>query len=406
MKVFDARPFGNAGLKHPLARGARLVVLLAIGCSNAPSHDKLPVGTDGPDASLPNDGGNSDAATSTPTAAAFVQKLTERTSAAFVNCGFPPMDAAMVARYGVAVDSGRLTYDASYAQACLAELDGVSCGDLLLSWRQATPSCNKALRGGVVVGGACMEWLDCESQVCVFSNGVCPGVCGDSVDDFAADGEDCSTKSCAIGLACVGGRCAPRSGGSGSSCKSLADCVKGFYCAGPYACGSGGGDTCALSDVNTCKPRKARGEPCGAEKDVSVWSVCVEGLLCAGAVIALGGGGSATANSQGTCQPMSDEGGPCQVPVATGTIVVTGCRAGLVCDGSTCRQPPSVGATCATSDDTRCSGGYCDSATNLCTAFLPPGSPASAGCQQCEYACDFETTGNTPLCALPPLWCD
>jgi hypothetical protein len=393
-------------MKRPLARRAQLVVLLATTCSNAPAHDTRPVGADGSDAFLPNDGANSDAAASTPAAAVFVQEFTERTSAVLVNCGFAPMDAAMVARYGVAVASGRLAYDAAYAQACLAELDGVSCGDFMLSMSQATPSCGKALRGGVVAGGACKEWLDCESQSCIFSQGVCPGVCGDIVDDLAADGEDCSTRYCAIGLACVGGRCAPRSGGSGSSCKTLADCGKGFYCAGTYACGSGGGDVCALSDVNTCKPRKARGEPCGAEKDVSVKLVCGEGLVCAGAVIALGGGGSATAVSQGVCQPVSDEGRPCQVPIATGTIVVTGCRVGLVCDGSTCRQPPPVGAPCASSDGTRCSGGYCDSATNLCTAFLPPGSPASAGCQQCEYACGFEASGDTQLCALPPLWCD
>ena len=156
-----------------------------------------------------------------------------------------------------AIGAAHVTFDASAAAACLADIPGLACWQNL----NASPNCTKVFTGTVAEGGECYPTMPMGAQECA------PGtVCTSS-------GSDCTGT-------CVAHEITPRPAVIGAACTGAGDCV-----------GDQGALTCVgstgpiQSGMGTCEVPAESG-PCNWPYD------CLTGA-CA----------HATAIMPGTCQP-------------------------------------------------------------------------------------------------------
>ncbi|MGA9521981.1 MAG: Dickkopf N-terminal cysteine-rich domain-containing protein [Myxococcaceae bacterium] len=233
------------------------------------------------------------------------------------------------------IASGRLTYDAAEAEACLTALGSATCTDIYARLNPAV--CDKVLAGTVPKGGACYDTADCAGDAfCTADSRTCPGVCKARVP---ADGTCAADDLCVSGHECVSGVCTPVStsnlgavgaacGGGTAGCKpSLACDARTGTCVPVVregqAC-SFGGSTCELftycAEVrNTCTRWGSAGQECGVIMVGTEYEYagCAAGAWC----------DTAAGEQRGKCAVAKDPGRACTSSEE--------CKTGL-CVGGTC----------------------------------------------------------------------
>lgn len=272
-----------------------------------------------------------------------------------------------------AVASGRLAYDGTQVDECLAQMRGASC-EQLSDLEQG--SCEVMLHGTTALGAACMLEDECAGNAYCDLAAACPGVC---TARQPAGGECVSEIECDNGLDCVGGHCVAPVGPGAACGENAPGCTTGYTCAGTgfpitqsgtcrplgelYTLGVGQpcellGDAmcqpslvCAFETFDlqngpvtgTCAQRVSSGAACR----VSFSNQCPVDEYCATAEDAL----------DGTCTPLPGAGSSC-----ADTLVGQLCESGLRCEAGVCSPPAQLGETCITDGvclSRRCGDGVC-----------------------------------------------
>jgi hypothetical protein len=275
-----------------------------------------------------------------------------------------------------AIEAGRVEYDASQMEACLARLDGIGC-ELATVRVLHHETCERALTGSVELGGDCNVDAECVGVAFCRREGACPGTCS----ELLGPGEPCDEDDdCEDGLACPDdvGSCTALVEEAGDACGGgvAGNCRADLVCAG------------ADEDLGTAGECKTRaevfsgelGEPC----DFDAAELCEVGLSCVVQSIAANGTPEVTCaepvgsgdacqfgapspcpvdeycdadialgDINGTCMPLPEAGEPCaEVP---GTPP---CAPGLLCDvDNRCHARNRLGQPCASDDG--CASGNC-----------------------------------------------
>lgn len=212
-----------------------------------------------------------------------------------------------------AVREGIVRYDEDAAQSCVDALASLSCN--VTEQLDALDACDDVYEGTLADGAACGFDLECTSG-------------------------SCATQSCPD--ACCPGRCraARPLPDIDEACSTF--CVDGAYC---------GVDSLCHASL-----------PKGAACDGS--TICAYGLYCAGAST----GGS------GVCEPMPDDGEPCDGPCA---------EHGSRCLDAVCQPAGLAGDACATDED--CSDFYSCNSDQRCGSFPGIGMECLGWCSGDAY---------------------
>lgn len=184
-----------------------------------------------------------------------------------------------------AVSDGRIRYDPTHADACLALLDDMSCDSLGIGLTTADNACARTIEGLVAIEGDCRDDLDCQlGSRCDAHLYRCPGSCvplipvGENCEGMAGvqecvpgasclrgtctvlpgEGEPCHVEDnpCAPGLHCTENGtseiCVRNTAGP---CRYNDDCAPGYQCEGeePWA---------EPPVIGSCAPRKVGGAEC------------------------------------------------------------------------------------------------------------------------------------------------
>jgi hypothetical protein len=275
-----------------------------------------------------------------------------------------------------AIDADRIVYDGTHLEACVNDIRGRSCAELM---NRETPECEAALRGTVALGGECTLNEECVGSAFCKVEAACPGVCS----ELLAAGEDCTeSNQCASGLECADDQTCTAPAGPGDVCKGgEPDCSIGYLCAGADDKANTSGNCCTYDEVFTvatgqpcsffdgelcqtnlvceiqsfdamagivamCAPKKGSGQPCR----LAIPDQCPTDEYCVIVPDTL----------EGTCTPRPGAGAPCG-PSALDENAPIICVAGTACDGGTCRARAHLGQSCTT--DTVCLSEHCNNGT-------------------------------------------
>ena len=127
------------------------------------------------------------------TASAFLESALSQEEGKIIACENQPAWAAPYdapsdpSNIVSAVNSGRIQYDSTQAQACLNALSAASCQQFAdNTWDQST--CNVTLVGKVGSGGSCYSWRECMSgYYCTYRDtNSCPGTCAAQLSNQAS----------------------------------------------------------------------------------------------------------------------------------------------------------------------------------------------------------------------------
>ncbi|HEX2880176.1 MAG TPA: hypothetical protein VHO25_11660 [Polyangiaceae bacterium] len=280
-----------------------------------------------------------------------------------------------------AIDADRIVYDGTHIEACVNDIRGRSCAQLL---ERETPECEAALRGTVALGDDCTLNEECVGSAFCKVEAACPGVC----TALLGAGEDCTeSNQCASGLECGDDQICVEPAGPGDVCQGgEADCAPGYLCAGAnednntsgncrtfdevFTVGSGqpcsffDGELCqtnlvceiqsidAMTGITAiCAAKKGAGQPCR----VAIPDQCPNDQYCAVVPNTL----------EGTCTARPAAGQPC-APSALDDNALTICIQGTQCDDGTCRARARLGQSCtvdAVCLSEHCLNGTCVNAT-------------------------------------------
>jgi hypothetical protein len=254
----------------------------------------------------------------------------------------------------VAIGAAHVTFDASAAAACLADIPALAC------WQTpgASPNCTKVFTGTVAEGGECYGQMGLGAQDCA------PGtVCSMSGNDCTGT---CVAHVITPRLAVIGGTCTS-AGGCGGDDGALT-CVDST---GPIQSGTG---TCQVP---------AESGPCNYYYDCR--STCAH----------------ATGITPGTCQAAKQLGDPC-TPMNGECGVNAYCAAAT----NTCVAYPAIGQPCGGDFNAlnQCRDGICaGSGSGQCVRYGKRGDPCSdIGIDTCgvgNVMCDSTTLRCTPTCS-------
>ena len=300
-------------------------------------------------------GSSSSGGTNTSTPSAYVTAADTIQSTLAQTCfGYPPgffaanFNFPMGQQYQVIIDSGKASFNATAAAACISAQQTAGC------WQAALPgtTCTGVFTGSVTVGGTCMSSAECVSGSYCTQNSA-PGYCvSGTCQPFALPGQACNPGRCAPGLGCSSGVCATvQYVGLGQACDNVATiCKQGYRC-----------------DAGLCVAPLAAGDSCSA-------GVCDYGLGCA---------------PNNTCQSYVGLGGSCDASHPCGDA--------MTCTGGTCALDyAQLGASCAS---LRClPGNVCDPATTTCVPVLGAGAPCTFNTACWSGSC---TAGSctSPICS-------
>jgi hypothetical protein len=340
-------------------------------------------------------GGAPDSGSTTGTANAFYEGRNAAVSARRKRCGYyastlsddPPnaSDLEFYQDIDRAIADGRVVFDATRAQQCLAELEREDCTE------GGNPAvCAQVVTGRVPVGGDCFLAAECAG------GGNCGGnTCPFKCLGLAQEGEVAtSAVPCASGLfrnassICErfieqreGQDCHTLDGGSRRPCESNTYCTGTFdmaTCRKPLragsACSSGG--VCELGTEcvsGFCLRRSGVNEACAPSAQVSMARQCQIGLRC----------DAPTPTGMGTCKLPGTAGVTCLSSLE--------CAAGLLCLGATftpngstfgrCEVPTMSGMACTA--DSECAPGLsCDVLQGSPVAVCQPLRQAGETCGQ------------------------
>jgi hypothetical protein len=269
-----------------------------------------------------------------------------------------------------AVDKGTFQYDGKKMRECL---DALAAGGCTAFAGDAPPAvCDEALQGTVASGGACNVDEECAGDAHCDTRSACPGTCV----DYVAEGGDCSSASCKLGLECLNNTCVAKAK-LGEACRgeSSPGCAAGLTCDGDTATQSG---TCVeeapltrVDEGQSCDPQNAvfcnEGLSCVVDSVGSsgpVWKC--QAQVAAGAACKAGrpdpcpttqycAGVNPPATMEGTCTDKPTEGQDCGDSLIGGGI----CASGLICDSNNkCAKVQRLGGSC--SSDEVCASGFCD----------------------------------------------
>lgn len=270
--------------------------------------------------------------------------------------------------------SGRVTFNAEQAQACLNEISKLTCE----TGYYGAPSCDFDLlfKGNQKPGDECFDSMECaDDGYCNYADeDSCSGTCraripvgGDcsSDDDRCVRGADCNDEDvceayskkgqrcgigCEDGLYCTSDDVCAERVGEGQACTGWGACQSDLYC---------------LSPDNVCQAYGRAGDKCSSQ------------LRCGGntkCVIADGA-------QEGTCQTYRQKGESC-VPGNNDCHYRYRCSS----ETNTCVGGVALGMACGYigGEDVECAEGYCKDGT--CTAPLKKG-------EECDYWNDFCESG-------------
>jgi len=364
------------------------------------------------------------------------------------------------ARTATSVAEGRMTYDRTSGEACLAAYAAPSCSDP----EGVLPACAAALAPHVVQGGECTRNQECLGPgSCGSPDGTCPGHC----TGFGALGDACDALHgpCGPGLWCDGTTSCAARRGSGEACEG--NCLENLSCdAGFCSYVAGAGEACGALACDpaqplycggsACLPLPAFGEPCAPGGGCGAGLYCsagdglchqvptepqADGLPCdahrfCGATSFCDTlespvlckprkpvGGACTTGDQECLPPAHcDTSGPqlgwsCAAPAIAGTPCAPGgCAQGAWCHvvsggAGTCATEPDLGQPCGQlgiGDSASCLQGYCALATpGDATGSCQPtkaGGAACTGSEQCSsFACD-PVAGTCHAVGCPSLY--
>ena len=167
------------------------------------------------------------------------------------------------------IDSGKVAYDPSKAQACLDSQSARTCAQLL---DRDSDVCLAALDGTVELGGACSLDEDCKGKaLCKSASGTCPGQCA----PLLAAGQACSQDSnCQDGLQCSSEtKLCVQPASAGQRCEyGSPPCGPGSLCLGKDD---------SKKSPGTCKtPEEAFASAPGSACDPSTGLLCQDGSSC------------------------------------------------------------------------------------------------------------------------------
>jgi len=251
------------------------------------------------------------------------------------------------------IGAAHVTFDATAAAACLADIPGLPCWQNL----NASPNCTNVFVGTVAAGGACYREVPLGAQECA------PGtVC-------TASGSDCTGT-------CVAHQMTPHQAVIGAACGYANECLGDdgwLTCvgpAGPIQSGTGTG-TCQVP---------AESGPCNYGTD------CLTGA-CA----------RPSTTMPGMCQAAKHLGDPC-TPHAGECGYGTSCAAAT----NTCVVYPAIGQPCAgdVNVDNQCHDGICD-LSGKCVRYGRRGDSCQTTFDTCGFGavrCDSTTLRCEPTC--------
>lgn len=280
-------------------------------------------------------------------------------------------------RYGSAIDSDRMHYDADAAGKCLEKLRTGSCDVYPISLRFLLEGVGMSadcrfLSGDAADGEACQWTGECGAHsVCSsLPRTGCPGTCQPRL----GEGQESTVPfQCDEGLVISGSTICQRAIPEGQSCHGLgvldAVCAPGLYCdpdsqvcrrfaSAGESCDPANGRSCAWTlfcDEGTCQKRGREGDSCTAASASSILSYadCQQGLFC-----------DADPGAAGRCRELRGEGASCRD--------YKECDPGLYCNGGdpesgqrgTCRRISREGDDCTGGFCT--AGFYCSDASHTC----------------------------------------
>jgi hypothetical protein len=278
------------------------------------------------------------------------------------------------------IESGKIKYDGTRAQACLDAVAAGGCND-----GSEPAACTEMLDGTVASGSDCSSNLECKgSDTYCKSSGDCPGRCAPresaggpcSANDECEPGLRCDREAgrcfsparagdrceggtepnCGEGLFCLG---AENDSGQSGNCRTIDEAFSGgegescFFggsplCAGNLRCIVEGVDTTTGNILTRCGPQASSGAAC----KIAIPDMCPADEYCAVPRDAL----------DGRCTKRPGAGAAC---ATQGNEPPSICARGLACDGGQCRQRQRLGGSCqgnAGCYSDHCSSGGCVSA--------------------------------------------
>jgi hypothetical protein len=253
------------------------------------------------------------------------------------------------------VASGKLTYDAQKAQACL---DGFAARTCTSPDNDAPDVCAEVYAGTGKTGDACTVGAECALDFFCEAGSVCPGSCAPKRKATEACAED---EQCSSGLSCLSGKCGAKVG-KGGECGGGIECVGGLICVGKDdAAGKKG----ACDDVNA-----AFAAPVGAACDVANGPYCVPGAACQLDTV------SATGASYVCVAPVAS-GAPCKLALPDACPDDEYCPVDLstsppVFEG-VCTKRPAAGQPCGKGLTGDTCGAYEVCENGVCTDRQPIG---------------------------------
>lgn len=282
------------------------------------------------------------------------------------------------------VKENRIVYRPDHVNACIAAIKARTCAQFS---DRAPDECNQALEGTIADGAECSIDNECVPGSFCDAQTQCPGKCktrllaGDkcSRDDDCQSGLVCSADTglcvapagkgesceggvappCQFGLLCLGAK-APAPGKCTDPAQVLTAAV-GAACdptnaSGPQLCAEG--SDCAAMAISgatvtwQCVSPVASGAACHP----AFPDMCPDNQYCNVPAMSLAG----------TCTDLPAANAPC----ATESVGGKQCVAGLVCDGTICRELQSLGSPCNINDgcySKTCVNGGCVR-SDFCTA--------------------------------------
>lgn len=256
-----------------------------------------------------------------------------------------------------AVASGRVTFDATAAEKCVANIATTNCLD-----DEYDKCMSTVYKGTVAVGGPCYSDIDCVNGSCNRQHGGCTaGVC----IAWLALNDDCNSSAgwCGPNLDCdsTSGKCIATTspGELNKPCGTGSKCQSGLHC-----------DNITNPASPTCQAAKSTG-PCVDN------SACTPDRQCSHANLT---------GSTGTCAPYLPYGADCSAYPDT-------CIDGVCGVDHKCTNFPTIGQNCVVNGDGLvCVDSWCDSnGSQKCEAFKQIGDKCIQG-NECGYSATCESS--------------